>query len=325
VRTIECAGLVACVSTVPLDRFGAEPLRRSLEDLDWLSDTARAHHGVVEAVVAAAPTAPVRLVTVYSDDDQVRDLLHRRRADFLDVLSRVTGRQEWGVKAYVVPVPDSPVATDEAGHAGSVGGAGGVRHADGERGACGAGGTGGVRHADGEACGAGGADGVSDAAARDVGGAGHVGSVGVASAGGMSGLGDAQGVGEESGVGLDSGVDRPGTAYLKRRQANLRGRAEAQRRIAERAGHIHAVLRDIAVESRLHRAQDPQLSGRDDWMVLNGAYLVEEARAEEFLATLAPLRGEGIEVQLTGPWAAYSFTALELDPVTAGASRGGPE
>ena len=39
-------------------------------------------------------------------------------------------------------------------------------------------------------------------------------------------------------------------------------------------------------------AQDPQLSGRDDWMVLNGAYLVDEDRGEEFAAAVDALRGQ---------------------------------
>ena len=39
--------------------------RAALEDLDWLEETARAHHHVVDAVARTRPTAPVRLVTVY--------------------------------------------------------------------------------------------------------------------------------------------------------------------------------------------------------------------------------------------------------------------
>ncbi|MFG1703398.1 GvpL/GvpF family gas vesicle protein [Nonomuraea sp. M3C6] len=213
VRTISCAGLVAYVSTVPLAEFGEEPLRRSLEDLDWLAETARAHHRVVEAV-AGAPVAPVRLVTVYGDDDQVRELLNRRRADFLAVLSHVTGRREWGVKAY---------AGQAAGPTASpVNGSGG-----------------------------------------------------------------------------------------RAAPASLRGRERARHQAVTWADHIHAALSSVAAGSRRHRAQDPRLSGRDEWMLLNGAYLVDEGRDEEFAATVEALGGKGVDVRLTGPWAPYSFTVLE--------------
>ncbi|WP_062356521.1 GvpL/GvpF family gas vesicle protein [Herbidospora yilanensis] len=221
VRTIPCEGLVAYVSTVPLDQFGAEPLRRSMEDLDWLGETAGAHHHVVEEVADRSPVAPVRLVTVYRGDEQVRDLLRERHDDFVHVLSTVAGRREWGVKAYADLSAPAPAA-----------------------------------------------------AAPSRGG--------------------------------------PGTAYLKKRQAGLRSREEAWRQAAAQAEHLHDTLSAVAVASHRHRAQDPELSGRREAMLLNGAYLVESSRDEEFLKTVDGLRGRGVEVELTGPWAPYSFTDLEV-------------
>ncbi|MFI7698257.1 GvpL/GvpF family gas vesicle protein [Nonomuraea sp. NPDC049480] len=221
VRTVARAGLVAYVSSVPLEVFGEEPLRRSLEDMDWLAETAQAHHRVVDAVAAATPTAPVRLVTVYDGDDQVRDLLDRRAGDFLEVLSQVTGRREWGVKVYADP------SAPADGH-------------------------------------------------------------------------------EE-----EEQPEKPGTSYLRRRRAGLRGREEIRRKAFARAEHIHAALATVAVASRRHRPQDPRLSGRTDWMLLNGAYLVDEDRDEEFAAMAGSLGGDGVEVTLTGPWAPYSFTVME--------------
>ncbi|GAB3975805.1 hypothetical protein GCM10029978_060890 [Actinoallomurus acanthiterrae] len=100
VRTITEAGLVAYAGSVPLEQFGEEGLKRNLEDLAWLEATARAHHQVVEAAAAVGPVAPVRLVTVYRDDEQIRRLLRERAEEFTDVLARVTGRREWGVKIY---------------------------------------------------------------------------------------------------------------------------------------------------------------------------------------------------------------------------------
>ncbi|MFI7638538.1 GvpL/GvpF family gas vesicle protein [Nonomuraea sp. NPDC049400] len=262
VRTIAGAGLVAYVSTVPLAEFGEEPLRRSLEDLDWLSVTARAHDRVVEAVAAATPTAPVRLVTVYAGDDQVRDLLERRRDDFLEVLSRVTGRREWGVKAYVSQGAASPEARngDEGAASPETGGG-------------------------------------DEAAASPAIGERH-------EAAGSPAIGE----GHEAAGG---NARKPGTAYLERRRASLRGREQSRRQLVGRADHIHATLSSLAVASCRHRAQDPQLSGRKEVMLLNGAYLVDEGRDEEFAATARSLGGEGVEVRLTGPWAPYSFTVME--------------
>ncbi|WP_010596283.1 GvpL/GvpF family gas vesicle protein, partial [Rhodococcus sp. P14] len=56
-------------------------------------------------------------------------------------------------------------------------------------------------------------------------------------------------------------------------------------------------------------------SGRRDWMVLNGTYLVDDDRADEFARAVEELRKEyrGIRLELTGPWPPYSFAGVERD------------
>ncbi|GGO27929.1 GvpL/GvpF family gas vesicle protein [Microbispora bryophytorum] len=243
VRTVSCGGLVAHVSDVPLDRFGEEPLRRSLEDLEWVEGVARAHHRVVEALAAAGPAAPVRLVTVYTGEEQVRDLLDRRHDDFAEILSHVAGRREWGVKAYLrrdTPPPSPAPAATAATTTASAGASGG---------------------------------------------------------------------------------ESPGLAYLRRKKESLRDREDLWRAAAERAELLHAELGQVAVASRRHRPQDPQLSGRSESMVLNGAYLVDPAREEEFAAVLGGYRDRFLDVELTGPWAPYSFTSIDLGSSRAGGLR----
>ncbi|GAC01525.1 putative gas vesicle synthesis protein GvpL [Gordonia namibiensis NBRC 108229] len=100
VRSVSTAGLQAVVGSVSLDVFGEGPLQRNLEDLDWLAATARAHDRVVAAVLRCGPTIPLRLATLYLDDARVRELLVERQDDLGAALKWVTGRSEWGVKAY---------------------------------------------------------------------------------------------------------------------------------------------------------------------------------------------------------------------------------
>lgn len=141
VRALDAAGLTALVSTVRLEEFGERALREHLEDLDWLEATARAHHEVVDRAARAAPTAPVRIATIYRDEERVGQVLAEDRERFAQVLDRIRGRSEWGVKAYAYaealhgdepaePEPESPPATapDAAGGAGggADGGAGGA-------------------------------------------------------------------------------------------------------------------------------------------------------------------------------------------------------
>ncbi|MFD0690141.1 GvpL/GvpF family gas vesicle protein [Actinomadura fibrosa] len=103
VRGVVAGGLTALVSTVRLDDYGEAALRANLEDLAWLEDTARAHHDVVDRAAHAAPTAPVRIATIYRDDARVAEVLTTQGDRFTEVLDGIAGRSEWGVKAYARP------------------------------------------------------------------------------------------------------------------------------------------------------------------------------------------------------------------------------
>ncbi|MEV7888858.1 GvpL/GvpF family gas vesicle protein [Streptomyces sp. NPDC002817] len=104
-RLLAHHGLVAVVSHVPEGDFAEGPLHAHLEDLDWLSETARAHQGVIDALTVVTTPLPLRLATVFRDDSGVRTMLEARDADFRRALDRLTGRVEWGVKVYVETEP----------------------------------------------------------------------------------------------------------------------------------------------------------------------------------------------------------------------------
>jgi hypothetical protein len=122
VREVAEGDLTALVSTVRMEEYGEGALRANLEDLAWLEATARAHHDVVDRAARAAPTAPVRIATVYRDDDRVSQVLREEAERFGRVLDRITGRSEWGVKAYSYPDetrPEDADGTEAAAVAGS--------------------------------------------------------------------------------------------------------------------------------------------------------------------------------------------------------------
>lgn len=112
VRTVEYGGLAAVVGSVPAAEFDEEALKERLEDLAWLEKVARAHHTVVDRATRHAVTVPLRLATLYRDDEGVRRVLEREHDAFDSALRRLDGRIEFGVKVFSVPVPpaeDPPV------------------------------------------------------------------------------------------------------------------------------------------------------------------------------------------------------------------------
>jgi gas vesicle protein GvpL/GvpF len=97
----EASGLVALVSPVPAAEFGAEPLRKNLNDLEWLERVARAHEAVLEAVIETGTIVPLRMCTLYESRESVRGMLERERAGLISSLAVLDGRLEWAVKVTV--------------------------------------------------------------------------------------------------------------------------------------------------------------------------------------------------------------------------------
>jgi hypothetical protein len=108
-----------------------------------------------------------------------------------------------------------------------------------------------------------------------------------------------------------------GRDYLRARRSALHASETAADDAARAGEELHAALTARAVAARRHRPQDAALSGRDETMVLNGAYLVDDGADDGLRAVVVAWSGdERIGVELTGPWVPYSFT----DP---GAADGG--
>ena len=101
VQLVRDGDLAALASQVPLDEYGADPLRRNLNDLSWLERVARAHESVLETAVHATTCVPLRLCTIYESEERLREMLRREHAAFTHALRQLTGREEWAVKLLV--------------------------------------------------------------------------------------------------------------------------------------------------------------------------------------------------------------------------------
>ncbi|MFJ9142681.1 MULTISPECIES: GvpL/GvpF family gas vesicle protein [Streptomyces] len=121
-RPVGGGGLCALVSGVPSNTFSKQGLTAQLEDLDRLEVVARVHHAVVDAAFAETSVLPMRLATVYLDDARVADMLVRKRSEFRELLGRLEGHVELGVKVYADPraaaTPAPTMATPSGAGAG---------------------------------------------------------------------------------------------------------------------------------------------------------------------------------------------------------------
>jgi hypothetical protein len=230
---LEARDLAAVVSRVPLAEFGAAPLRHNLNDLAWLERVARAHESVQERALTLSTIVPLRLCTIYEDEQSVRDMLESEHDSLAQALETLAGRQEWGVKV----IADGERLADEA------------------------------RSRDPEA-----------AALED-----------------------------------ELGARTGGGAYMLRRRLERHVRDAADSLASELAEQVHAQLQDWTSDAVILPPQNPELSGHEGRMLLNGAYLVEADRVDGLRALVAELeehhRVLGVRIELTGPWPPYNFVA----------------
>ena len=107
------------------------------------------------------------------------------------------------------------------------------------------------------------------------------------------------------------GARTGGGAYMLRRRLERHVRETVDALGAELAEQVHAQLNDWATDAVVLPAQNPELSGHEGRMLLNGAYLVETERVDGLHALVAELeerhRSLGARIQLTGPWPPYNF------------------
>lgn len=104
-----------------------------------------------------------------------------------------------------------------------------------------------------------------------------------------------------------------GAEYLRRRRDDFANRDELSVAASRRADDVYTFVATSAVAARRHRPQDARLSGLARPMLLNASFLVDRDEADAFRRSIDAV-AQALppdSVQLTGPWPAYSFTALE--------------
>ena len=117
---------------------------------------------------------------------------------------------------------------------------------------------------------------------------------------------------DATGVSVDDG--RPeaagGRAYLERRLAERERTRRVGAQLAEIAHAAHERLLGHADEGVANRPQPRELTGREETMILNGAYLVSgdgAALAAEVAALQAEYGACGVAFEVTGPWPPHNF------------------
>jgi Gas vesicle synthesis protein GvpL/GvpF len=105
----------------------------------------------------------------------------------------------------------------------------------------------------------------------------------------------------------------PGTAYLKKRRADLDAHEEERRVAAQAAEQLVRQVAALALGERQHPLHDKSLDPAAGDMILNVSYLVADEESKGFEKAVGDLAQSmpSLRLELTGPWPPYSFATVQ--------------
>ncbi|WP_037806915.1 GvpL/GvpF family gas vesicle protein [Streptomyces sp. NRRL F-2580] len=110
----------------------------------------------------------------------------------------------------------------------------------------------------------------------------------------------------------------PGKAYLQARRAQRHSRDAVYQQAEQAAETIEAIASRHASQRARHAPQRGELTGPEE-NVLNDAYLIPDDQAGQFQTAIADAaqRFPDLRIEVTGPWAPYSFATPAAGPADA--------
>jgi hypothetical protein len=93
-------GLFAVVSEVLAEEFGEDMLKKNLNDITWLESKVKTHEKIIEKVMGQTTVIPFRFATIFKTEDSLKTMIEKFLDGFRDILNRLLGQEEWGVKIY---------------------------------------------------------------------------------------------------------------------------------------------------------------------------------------------------------------------------------
>src|SRR5688572_4092705 len=91
-------GLYIVAADVPLPEYAASTIESKLQDLKWVSACAIGHESVVEHFTKKGTVVPLKLFTLFSNDERALADLARQKKSLLRTVGRIEGGEEWGLR-----------------------------------------------------------------------------------------------------------------------------------------------------------------------------------------------------------------------------------
>jgi gas vesicle protein GvpL/GvpF len=91
-------GLHIVVADAPLSEYGEAAIAHGLANLEWVSRAAMAHERVVESFLSADAVLPMKLFTIFTNEERALAHVREERKRLDTLVRRVSGHDEWSIR-----------------------------------------------------------------------------------------------------------------------------------------------------------------------------------------------------------------------------------
>ena len=107
----------------------------------------------------------------------------------------------------------------------------------------------------------------------------------------------------------------PGKAFLLRRKKSELIKNELNRLTKTYGQEYYNEIKQLSDATTLNNLLPKELTGREDTMILNAAFLIQRVKANDFNASIISLKKKcvnvGFDIEVTGPWPPFSFISIK--------------
>ena len=102
------------VATAPLSKYSAEKINARLEDIEWVAERGAEHEALVEHVAENATVVPMKMFTLFSNDERAVAHVTKMKKTLDRVVDRIAGCDEWGLRILFDEAEATRLAAEEA-------------------------------------------------------------------------------------------------------------------------------------------------------------------------------------------------------------------
>jgi hypothetical protein len=114
-RLVDAAdGYWLLASSAPLSLYSGEAIDAKLRDLEWVGGRAAEHEAVVEHAATIGTVIPMKLFTLFANDERAIDHVRKMKKTLDRVVTRIEGCEEWGLQILFDEARAARAAAEEA-------------------------------------------------------------------------------------------------------------------------------------------------------------------------------------------------------------------